>query len=113
MTVAMRRTSIFDVRAEALTRTHPGPGAALPDDGGQTIGRTRSVPNVPTARLERVLAEAHERVHTAAGIGAHDGPRRALIEQGARAQCIAHELLLRGVEVACSLCRPPQHGRMS
>lgn len=89
-----RASSIFDVRAEALARTTAGHGALLPDDGGSTIGRTRSVPNVPTARLERVLADAHERVHTTPGMARHEGPRRALIEQAARAQCIAHELML-------------------
>ena len=107
LSVSTRATSIFHVRAELLARTEPGTGASAADDGGRTIARTRSIPNVPTARLERVLAAAHAQVHTPSGIRSHDGTRRKLIEQGARAQCIAHELMLRGVVVECALCRPP------
>lgn len=70
----------------------------------------RSIPNVPTGRLVRSLDVLHATAHTIDGMHAHDAPRRTLIETAARAQMIAHELRLRGVQVACARCAsaPPQ-----
>lgn len=83
-----------------MSRTEPGPGHAAADDGvpGDAKLHTRSIPNVPTERLQRRMSVLHETVRTSEGLRAWDQSRRSLIEQSMKAKMVEHELRLRGVE---------------
>ena len=92
-----------------LARSAPGTGHGRPDDAipGTARLRGKSVPNVPTERLQRRLEAVHTAVHTPEGLHAHDDTRRALVNAGLHAQMVRHELRLRGVEdtgIDCKWC---------
>ena len=109
MTSRTGMTTPIDVAFISLSRTEPGPGASLDDDGGPEHIRTRSIPNVSSARLWRCLWAIHGQYHTTEGLRLFDSPRRTMIEQGIKGKAIAHELRLRGLTVkdGCGLCWDP------
>lgn len=78
------------------SRTEPGRGVALPDDGMPGNIHLKSVPNVPTERLRRAQEFYHGSIHTQDGLHEFDMPRRSLIDTGVKLQAITHELRLRG-----------------
>lgn len=69
------------------------------------IVKTASIPNVDDGRLLDSLQQTHDRFHTVAGIIAHDGPRRDLINNGVRGLKIRDELRSRGVPTGIPGCR--------
>lgn len=92
-----------------LARTEPGRGMDLKDDGAESEVRSKSIPNVSTSRLHRSIRSIHGRIHTEAGLREWDAPRRGLVDDGVRAQMIAHELNLRGEDSGdCQFCQPPK-----
>lgn len=75
------------------------------------VVRTKSIPNVDSARLQDSLNQIHQKIHTVTGLLKWDKPRRGLVELGMKAQVIHAELLRRGVvpEVkGCIFCSRPQ-----
>jgi hypothetical protein len=100
-------SGIFEHRRNQLAHAVPGRGAEMADDPSVvSVPKTKSIPNVPTGRLVRALAELHDQIHTPEGLAIWDAPRRSMVETAVKAQCVAHELMLRGVEVDCPHCRP-------
>lgn len=89
-------SGVVDQMERFLARTEPGPGRDAKDDDvpGTSHLKLRSIPNVPTARLERRL-EVSRAEFTGLGLVRFDGPRRQLVEQGIHMLCIEHELNLR------------------
>lgn len=86
-------------------RTEAGPGATAAPSGGPTAIKNKAIPNVDDDRLTRALDDIHGRYHTQAGLGQHDGPRRDLLDNGAKGRMISHELLLRGHDKGdCRYC---------
>lgn len=91
---------------EQVQRTEPGRGVnANPEPDAPATIKQKSIPNLPTERLERALAHIHQTIHTPEGLHAWDNPRRGLIEYGVKAKAIAHELRLRGMKPGdCKHC---------
>ena len=87
---------MIEAYKKSISRTEPGSGALKPDDGAGPRVRVRSIPQVPTERLNRSLQFHHGSIHTPEGLREFDGPRRSLIESGMRIRAITHELGLRG-----------------
>jgi hypothetical protein len=73
----------------------------------QRIVRNKSIRNVDDERLIVDLGRLHDMLHTAAGLQAHDGPRRGLIDNGRKGHLIHAELLRRGLAASsCQFCNP-------
>ena len=89
----------------ALSRTAPGPGKDTNDPSTSEHVAMRSIPNVSTDRLRRVVEFGHGAIHTADGLHEFDMPRRSLVQQGMKIRAAAHELKLRGEKPgACPHC---------
>lgn len=105
---------VGDQFVEFLKRSEPGPGASAPDDehGGDVKIKNKSIPNLPTGRLQRRLGVLHSQIHTTEGLHGsastgHDGwdqSKRSLAETGIKTRMITHELRLRGQSGTCPHC---------
>lgn len=109
---AVRRRTLWDHYEESKRVGRPGPGARRDDCGtsGFVKIHLKSIPNVPTARLQRRLTVLHDRIHTRNGLHGFEGTRRQLIETGLAIRCIVGELLRRDAITGCPqrviACRP-------
>jgi ABC-type cobalamin/Fe3+-siderophores transport system ATPase subunit len=67
------------------------------DDGhsGDVSVKVKSIPHLPTARLERRAAVLHHMTQTPEGLHAFDDVRRELVHHSIRLLAITHELKLR------------------
>jgi hypothetical protein len=99
-----RRNQVIKIHAP----TSPGRGMDAPDCGlpGATRLKTRSIPNVSTARLIRRVAVLHDMFHAPDGLHAFDGPRMNMIENGVKIVGIRNELRVRGIVLGtgCRFC---------
>lgn len=72
------------------------------------VVRTRSIPNVPTARLLDDLRFLHNTYHTPDGLSKHEGARRSLVDNGRKILAIRAELTARCETsgIPCQWCGP-------
>jgi hypothetical protein len=69
------------------------------------VVKTKSIPNVDSARLTDSISRLHDQVHTVEGLRQWDLPRRSLIDYGMKTMAIKSELDKRGVPSPVEGCR--------